>query len=50
MTYTEDFIAAEEGQALDAAAPTYPTAFGVTFTPVVISGVLIGVLGLAGSI
>jgi len=24
MTYTEDFIAAEEGQALDAAAPTYP--------------------------
>jgi len=47
MTYTEDFIAAEEGQALDAAAPTYP-AFG-TFTPVV-NGVLIGVLGLAGSI
>ena len=49
MTYTEDFIAVEEGLALDAAAPTYPTAFGVTFTPLV-SGVLIGVIGLAGSI
>ena len=49
MTYTEDFIAVEEGQALDTVAPNYPTAFGVTFTPVV-SGVLIGVLGLLGSI
>jgi type IV pilus assembly protein PilO len=49
MTVTDDFISVEEGQALDAAAPAYPSAFGIKFTPAV-SSVLIAVLGLAGSI
>lgn len=47
MTVSEDFIT-EDGD-FEAAAPTYPTAFGVTFTPVV-SGVLIAVLGLAATL
>ena len=49
MTVTEDFISVEEGQDPDVAAPIYPTAFGVTFTPA-ISGVLLAVLGLAGTL
>lgn len=48
MTVTEDFLSVEEDQAF-AAAPNYPTAFGVTFTPPV-SGVLLAILGLAGSL
>lgn len=48
MTFTEDFIPVEEGEEFQAAAPTYPTAFGITLTPAV-SGVLLAVLGLAGS-
>ena len=48
MTVTEDFISVEES-GLEAAAPAYPTAFGVTFTPA-ISGILIAVLGLAGAL
>ena len=48
MTVSEDFISDGEGD-FEAAAPTYPTAFGVTFTPA-ISGVIIAVLGLAGTI
>lgn len=48
MTVTEDFIAVEESQ-FQAAAPTYPTVFGVTLTPL-ISGVLVAVLGVAGSL
>ncbi len=48
MTVTEDFISVEESE-LEAAAPAYPTAFGVTFTPA-ISGILIAVLGLAGAL
>lgn len=49
MTVTEDFISVEEGGELEAAAPTYPTAFGITLTPAV-SGVLIAVLGLGGAL
>lgn len=47
MTFSEDFF--EEEAKLDAATPTYPTAFGVTLTPAV-SGLLIGVLGLGGAL
>lgn len=46
MTISEEFISFEDN---DEVAPTYPAAFGVTFTPTV-SGVLIAVLGLAGSV
>lgn len=48
MTVTEDFIAVEENQ-FQAAAPTYPVVFGVTLTPL-ISGILVAVLGVAGSL
>lgn len=48
MTVSEDFIP-DDGGEFEAAAPTYPTAFGVTFTPAV-SGAIIAVVGLAGSI
>lgn len=48
MTVSEDFIP-DDGGEFEAAAPTYPTAFGVTFTPAV-SGALIAGVGLAGSI
>ena len=47
-TGIEDFISVEEGQAFEA-APAYPTAFGVTFTPVV-SGILLAAIGLAGTL
>lgn len=43
----DDFIPVEESQ--EEAAPAYPTAFGITFTPV-ISGILLAVLGLAGTL
>lgn len=49
MTVTEDFISVDEGGEFELAAPTYPTAFGVTLTPAV-SGVLVAVLGLAGTL
>lgn len=48
MTVTEEFISVEEDQ-FEAAAPVYPTAFGITLTPQV-GGILIAVLGLAGSL
>lgn len=48
MTFSDDFIY-EEDQELEAPAPNYPTAFGVTLTPAV-SGALIAVLGLGGAI
>lgn len=47
-TGIEDFISVEEDQAF-VAEPTYPAAFGVTFTPVV-SGILFAVVGLAGAL
>ena len=49
MTFTEDFISVEDSGELRAPAPTYPTAFGVTFTPAII-GLTIGALGVAGSV
>ncbi|MUL35250.1 pilus assembly protein PilO [Gloeocapsopsis dulcis] len=48
MTITEDFIP-EETIEFQPVAPIYPKAFGVTLTPGV-SGVLIALLGLAGSV
>ena len=48
MTVTEDFISVEEG-GIEAAAPAYPNAFGITFTPA-LSGIIIAVLGLAGAL
>ncbi|AFZ31255.1 type IV pilus assembly protein PilO [Gloeocapsa sp. PCC 7428] len=48
MTVTEDFIP-EESIEFQPVAPSYPKAFGVTLTPAV-SGVLIALLGLAGSV
>jgi len=47
MTYTEEFIPAEEGLEIEE-APNYPSAFGITFTPPV-SGALFAVLGLLGA-
>lgn len=47
MTYTEEFIPTAQGQ-LTNEEPNYPTAFGITFTPLV-GGIIIGVLGLAGA-
>jgi len=47
MTYTEEFIPTESDEELNETSD-YPTAFGITFTPV-ISGALIGVLGLLGA-
>jgi type IV pilus assembly protein PilO len=47
MTLSEEFISFEEDG--DDRTPTYPTAFGVTFTPPII-GVVIAVLGLAGGV
>jgi type IV pilus assembly protein PilO len=48
MTASKDFFP-DDGGEFETAAPTYPTAFGVTFTPSV-SGALIAGLGLMGSI
>lgn len=45
MTISEDFGSFEEDSA---PAPTYPSAFGVTFTPT-ISGIAIAVAGIAGA-
>jgi type IV pilus assembly protein PilO len=45
MTYADDEFMAVEGQD---ESPTYPTAFGITFTPKV-SGIIVGVLGLLGA-
>lgn len=48
MTVTEDFIPDSNGE-FEAAAPNYPTAFGVTFTPPIIGGIA-AVLGLGATI
>lgn len=45
MTYADDEFIAVEGQDEN---PSYPTAFGITFTPRV-SGIIVGVLGLLGA-
>ena len=46
MTFTEEFIP-EEGQDIEE-SPDYPTAFGITFTPM-IGGVLCGIIGFVGA-
>lgn len=47
MTISEEFITYEDSA--EVAAPNYPTAFGVTFTPT-ISGIALAVAGLAASV
>ena len=49
MTVSQDLISIDQGEEFQTAAPTYPAAFGITFTPA-ISGGLIAVLGLAGTL
>jgi len=48
MTATGDFLPAEDDQQLEQLGPTYPTAFGVEFTPK-IQAILLGLLGLGGA-
>jgi type IV pilus assembly protein PilO len=45
MTFNDDFIPVEE---LDDEGPSYPTAFGIEFTPKVL-GITLGVLGVLGA-
>ena len=47
MTYTEEFIPGELDQDLQE-DPAYPTAFGITFTPIV-GGAVFAVIGLIGA-
>lgn len=47
MTVSGDFIPEESG--VQEAAPEYPTAFGITLTPMVI-GILVALLGLGGAL
>ncbi len=47
MTYTEEFIPGDVEQDLQE-GPTYPTAFGITFTPI-IGGAIFAVVGLIGA-
>ncbi|WP_414564065.1 MULTISPECIES: GspMb/PilO family protein [unclassified Anabaena] len=47
MTLSEDFNFTEGGE-FGAEAPAYPVVFGISFTPKII-GILVGVLGIAGS-
>lgn len=48
MTFTEDINFSEQGGELEA-APSYPVAFGITFTPKII-GILIGLGGIAAAL
>ncbi|MGB3203459.1 MAG: pilus assembly protein [Crinalium sp.] len=47
MTYTEEFIPGDLEQEIQE-SPTYPTAFGITFTPM-IGGAIMAVVGLIGA-
>ena len=49
MTVSQDLISIDQSDEFQTAAPTYPTAFGITFTPAISAG-LIAVLGLAGTL
>jgi type IV pilus assembly protein PilO len=48
MTASGDFLPAEDDQQLEQLGPTYPTAFGVEFTPK-IQAILLGLLGIGGA-
>ena len=48
MTYTEEYTPTEEDQELDS-GPAYPSAFGITFTPI-ITGAGIAIVGLLGAL
>lgn len=47
MTYTEEFIPDDQGSVVNE-GPSYPSAFGITFTPL-IGGAIFALLGLAGA-
>ena len=49
MTFSEEFNATETDVDFDDLGSSYPTAFGITFTPQ-ITGICLGILGLVGSI
>ncbi len=49
MTFSEEFNSTETDVDFEEAGSSYPSAFGITFTPQ-ISGICLGVLGLVGSI
>ncbi len=48
MTATGDFLPAEEDQQFEQAGPTYPSAFGIEFTPKV-QAILLALLGIGGA-
>ena len=48
MTATGDFLPADQDQEFEQVGPSYPTAFGVEFTPK-IQAILLGLLGLGGA-
>ncbi|ACB50930.1 unknown [Crocosphaera subtropica ATCC 51142] len=49
MTFSEEFTSTQTEVDFDDLGSSYPTAFGITFTPQV-TGICLGVLGLVGSI
>ena len=49
MTFSDEFNATQTEVDFDEAGSSYPTAFGITFTPQ-LSGIILGALGLLGSI
>ncbi len=49
MTFSDEFNATQTDVDFDEVEASYPTAFGITFTPQVI-GIILGALGLLGSI
>ena len=49
MTFSEEFNSTETDTDFEELGSSYPTAFGITFTPRII-GACLGVLGLVGSI
>ena len=48
MTFSEEFNSTETDTDFEELGSSYPTAFGITFTPQII-GACLGVLGLVGS-
>ncbi|MDJ0597769.1 MAG: pilus assembly protein, partial [Crocosphaera sp.] len=49
MTFSEEFNPTQTDEDFDDLGSSYPTAFGITFTPQ-ITGICLGILGLVGSI
>lgn len=49
MTFSEEFNPTQTDEDIDELGSSYPTAFGITFTPQ-ITGICLGILGLVGSV